>query len=354
MQYDIGTEMRNEYRSLETAKAAMTLVKDVMLAKKGETVVITADTATDMRVVNAVMEAAYMIDAIPILIKHPMQKDAFQQPPLPVASALADADVWIDFAYKTTQHSPAYRAAIENGCRNTILCGMDVEMLVKTIGSVDVNLVIEFGEYLVDVIEKTDEIVITSPGGTNLKCRKGNRYVKHSGSRADKKGCSVMLCGQVTVCPLEESIEGTLVFDGALFPPAEIGVLHDRVVMTLEKGRITEITGGDQAALFRDWMASWNDENMYRLAHYSWGFNPGVTKASGRIVEDERIFGTIEMGFGSQGATLRGLGWDAAAHTDGIVLAPTITFDGKVFEKDGIYLDEKAREYCRKLGVVGY
>ena len=76
--------------------------------------------------------------------------------------------------------------------------------------------------------------------------------------------------------------------------------------------------------------------------------------ASGRIVEDERIFGTIEMGFGSQGATLRGLGWDAAAHTDGIVLAPTITFDGKVFEKDGIYLDETAREYCRKLGVAGY
>lgn len=41
---------------------------------------------------------------------------------------------------------------------------------------------------------------------------------------------------------------------------------------------------------------------MFRLAHYSIGFNPGVTKPTGRIVEDERLFGCIEMGIGSQGA----------------------------------------------------
>lgn len=78
---------------------------------------------------------------------------------------------------------------------------------------------------------------------------------------------------------------------------------------------------------------------MFRLAHYSIGFNPGVTKPTGRIVEDERLFGCIEMGIGSQGASLMGACWDAAAHTDGIVSKPTILLDG--------YKLEENRNLCR-------
>ena len=71
-------------------------------------------------------------------------------------------------------------------------------------------------------------------------------------------------------------------------------------------------------------------------------------------MEDERIFGSVEWGLGSQGKSLGGAYWDAAAHTDGIVLNPTVYYDGKVFEKDGVFLDETAREFCRKLGIAGY
>ena len=93
---------------------------------------------------------------------------------------------------------------------------------------------------------------------------------------------------------------------------------------------------------------------MYRLAHYSIGFNPGVTKATGRIVEDERIFGCIEFGFDSQGASLMGACWDAASHTDGVISKPTIILDGKMLEENGIYKDEKSVEFCKALGVAGY
>lgn len=354
MEYNIGIEMRNEYKQLELAKAAMTLVRDVMLAKNGETVLVTADTATDLRVTDAVLNASYIIGAVPVLVKHPMQKEAFTQPPLPVASAIADCNVWIDFAYNTTQHSDAFRLALDNGVRHTCLTGMDVEMMVNTIGNVDVEKVIGFGEYLVSVLDETDEIIVRSPAGTDLRANKKKRFVKHSGQKALQDGCSVMLCGQVTVCPIEETIEGTLIFDGALFPPADIGILKDKVILNIKEGRITSIDGGPQAQLFKNWMASWNDPNMYRLAHYSMGFNPGVTKPTGRIVEDERIFGTIEFGFGSQGKTLGGAFWNAASHTDGVVMSPTLIFDGKVFEENGIYKDAKAREYCKKLGVAGY
>ena len=354
MEYPIGTEMRDEYKSMEVAHGALKLVKDIMLVQPNETVVVNIDTASDKRVAQAVVNAAYAIGASPVLLLHPLQKEAFTQPTPPVAAAIEKADVWIEFAYNTLMHSDCFRNAMDNGTRYTCLCGMDVQMLVNTMANVDVDLVIEFGEYLTSVIEAADEILIQSPGGTNLSAKKGNRFVKHSGVKATKKGWSVMLCGQVSFSPFEETIEGTLVFDGALFPPAELGILKDKVIMNVEKGAITSIEGGPEAQIFKDWLASWNDPNMYRIAHWSPGFNPGVTKPTGRIVEDERIFGSIEFGIGSQGKTLGGAYWDAASHTDGVVLNPTIYFDGKLFEKDGIYQDEKAREFCRKLGVAGY
>jgi leucyl aminopeptidase (aminopeptidase T) len=93
---------------------------------------------------------------------------------------------------------------------------------------------------------------------------------------------------------------------------------------------------------------------MYRIAHYSLGFNPGVIQPTGRIVEDERVFGCIEMGIGSQGAQIMGKTWSAASHTDGVVLNPTILLDGVAMEKDGVYQLGSLREVSQELGVPGY
>jgi len=117
---------------------------------------------------------------------------------------------------------------------------------------------------------------------------------------------------------------------------------------------VTEVKGGVEARTFEQWLAQFNDPNMYRIAHYSLGFNPGVMQPTGRIVEDERVFGCIEMGIGSQGAQIMGKTWSAASHTDGVVLAPTILLDGVAMEKHGIYQLESLREVCRELRVPGY
>ena len=354
MEYPIGIEMTDSYQSYEVQKAAMKLVKDVMLVKAGESVVVTADTSTDMRVVDAVMGAAYTIGANPVMIKYPTTGKAFEEPFLPIANAVAVADVWIEFAYYCVMHTPCFQKAIANGARYTCLCGMDTIMLVNTVGKVKYDVVVEFGEYLTQKVQASNEIIVRDANGTNLKAYNQGRKVKHSGQLATKKGYPVMLGGQVSWCPVEETIEGTLVFDAALFPPSEIGLLKDPVRLEFKEGRVTEITGGAQAEIFKKWLASFNDPNMYRLAHYSIGFNPGVRKATGRIVEDERIFGCIEFGIGSQGASLMGAFWDAASHTDGVVSKPTIILDGEVLEENGIYKEETCISYCKKLGIAEY
>lgn len=85
-----------------------------------------------------------------------------------------------------------------------------------------------------------------------------------------------------------------------------MGAISENVKLTLENGRVTKIEGGKEAERFSAWLHSFNDPNMFRLAHYSLGFNPGVMKPTGRIVEDERIFGCMEFGIGSQGKMIRG------------------------------------------------
>ena len=332
MEYPIGVEMSNTYLSFEVTNAALKLVRDFMLVKEGENVVITADTSADFRVVEAVAGAAYSVGANPVIIHYPTSGKAFEEPIRPVADAVEHADVWIELAYYCSMHTPCFKKALENGARFTCLNGMDVIMLVNTVGRVNYDVLIEFGEV-----------------GYNQ-----GRGVKHSGQRATKKGYPVMLGGQVSWCPVEETINGKLIFDAALFPPDTLGLLNSNVELTLEKGVVTKIEGGKDAAIFEKWLSKFNDPNMFRLAHYSIGFNPGVTKPTGRIVEDERLFGCIEMGIGSQGASLMGACWDAASHTDGIVSKPTILLDGYKLEENGIYVDPEARKFCKALGVEGY
>lgn len=354
MEYPIGVEMSNTYLSFEVTNAALKLVRDFMLVKEGENVVITADTSADFRVVEAVAGAAYSVGANPVIIHYPTSGKAFEEPIRPVADAVEHADVWIELAYYCSMHTPCFKKALENGARFTCLNGMDVIMLVNTVGRVNYDVLIEFGEYLTDKVHRSNEVIVTDKNGTNLVGYNQGRGVKHSGQRATKKGYPVMLGGQVSWCPVEETINGKLIFDAALFPPDTLGLLNSNVELTLEKGVVTKIEGGKDAAIFEKWLNKFNDPNMFRLAHYSIGFNPGVTKPTGRIVEDERLFGCIEMGIGSQGASLMGACWDAASHTDGIVSKPTILLDGYKLEENGIYVDPEARKFCKALGVEGY
>jgi len=354
MELPLGTEVRDEHLKWELAASARKLLEDVMLTKPGENVVITADTSTDLRVANATASAAFAAGAVPTVVLYPSQKTAVMEPPPPVAGAIRQADVWIEYAVAYLLHTQAYKDALANGARYICLTGMDVMMMVNTIGRVQYDKLLEMGRILCETVQAADKVEVYSPAGTDLVAQNQGRRTRQSGKLADTKGEPVMLGGQISWCPMEETINGKLVFDGALWPPAELGKLNEPVELTVKNGAVTEVKGGPEAKVFEQWLAQFNDPNMYRIAHYSLGFNPGVTRATGRIVEDERIFGSIELGIGAQGAQIMGKTWSAASHTDGIILNPTIVLDGVVMEKDGVYQLEAIIKACRALGVPGY
>ena len=349
-------EAGREYMHWEIFQAASKVIREIMLVQPGETVLITTDTTTDMRVAQALATAALAAEAKPTVVTFPasLHKEIMIEPQPPVQEAMKAADVWIELDYQLF-YTRAWKAAMDAGTRQLTAAAMDINMLMNTIGKVDYPKMVELGDAICDLINASNEMRITSPAGTDLHMSTADRTAHQSGAYADKPGISVMLGGQTTLCPVEKTINGTLVFDGGIFPPGEIGVMKTPVALTIDKGVCTKVEGeGREALLFRKWLESWGDEKMYWLAHVSQGFNPGVPEPTGRIEEDERIFGCVECGFGTQGEGLGGTSWVAASHTDGMVLNPSIYLDGDAIEEQGFYTHPRLVQLCRDLKVSGY
>jgi leucyl aminopeptidase (aminopeptidase T) len=351
MELQLGSESRNEYLEFELALGARKLVEEVMLVKPSETVVITGDTSTDWRVVEATARAAYVAGASPTIVKYESRPRPVMEPPAPVAGAIRNADVWIEFAVAYLLHSKAYKEAVQAGARYICLGGVDTDLLVRAVARVDFQKLLEFSEKFCEVMQGAETVRITCSNGTGVI--KG-RPVRINGRPAREKGATVFLGGQITWNPIESTITGVMAYDGTVWPPTEIGQLKEPVKLQIEKGIITKFEGGPQAKLFEKWMKAFNDPNMFRIAHYSPGFNPGVSRTTGRLIEDERFFGCMVIGMGSQGKHTAGSGWDAATHTDGIILHPSLWADETPVQENGFFIHPKLAPICRKMGVLGY
>ena len=348
MEFMLGTESRREYYAFEVAAAAQKMLADVMLVEPDETVVITADTQSDWRVVEATAQAALTLGAHPAVVWYETRPHAQMEPYPPVAAAVQAADVWIEYAVQYTLYTHARRAACERGCRYAAFGGLDVDALVRTIGRVAYPTMLAMGEKLIALTQNTKEYRITTARGTDLQCNNQGAEIWQSGRLGDEPGAAVMLGGQVVWLPQESSVHGTIVGDGMVWPPDDIGIVREPVTLRVEADRITSIEGGSEARILRGWLDSLQDPTMMRIAHMNYGFNPGVTRFTGRVAEDERVFGVFDFGFG---------GWmdrPAASHFDVVITAPTIVADGVEIERDGKYVLPELAEFCRQMRVAGY
>ncbi len=341
-----GNESRDDFYSIELAAAAHTLVTQVRPIRPGQQVLITVDTAGDWRTARATAGAVATVGGVPTLVSYPTLPEPMREPPRPLARAALGADVWFDFAVAYQLYSPAYHAAVSNGCIYVCLTGMDVDMMVRTIGQVPQAPLEEMARVLYQMSQEAETIRLTSPAGTDLRMtvdKKGDPYWDEERTG----GFGQMLGGQSWPMADRESFEGVLVYDGAIWPPAEIGILRAPVRLTIEKGYVTRVEGGSEALFYDRWLRSFGHPAAMLMDHACYGFNPGVTRPSGRILEDERIFGCMQFGIG---ATELG----SPIHSDGVVLAPSVWFDGVQIEEAGRYTHPELVRLCREMGVEGY
>ncbi|MGC9182777.1 aminopeptidase [Caldisphaera sp.] len=327
---------------LEVFESSYKLLNDILHVKEGEEVVITADTRSDMKVVDAIAKTTKILKAKPLVVwfESPPQVGHAAEKYLPInslTSLMKEPDVWIELNKSWLLYSRVYEQAISNNkTRYICLVGMDSDMMVRTIGRINIKQVFELQRKLAEITSKGKKMRITNPNGMDVIFENDpNRPVLVEG---EVKGPGeYMLLGQVDWAPIEDSINGEIVFDGSVWPPDTLGLLKSPIKLKIENGKAIKITGGNEAKIYESWLRSLNDEKMFYVAHISYGVNPGA-KLTGNILEDERIFGAVEWGLGNQSSSFRGKLGSAVSHTDGISLNPTVYIDSIKIIENGVFV----------------
>ncbi|HWQ17955.1 MAG TPA: hypothetical protein VNL13_09020 [Sulfolobales archaeon] len=337
----------------ELAEAARKLVDKVLHIRPGEEVVITADSGSDWRVVVATAQAVRLAGARPLVLWFNMARGFAMQaekdiPVRAIRAAVLNSDVWIEFNKNWLLYSSIYEEAIKSGrIRYLILVGMDADMMVRMIGRINIEALLEFQKRLQSIVADSKEFSLVSPEGTNMSFKNDpSRPILVEGEVTGPGDYA--LIGQVDWAPIEESINGVFVVDGSIYPPAELGSLRKPVKITIEKGRIVSIEGGREAEILRKWLEDLEDPNMYNVAHIALGCHPNA-KLTGNILEDERVWGAVDWGFGSQSPTFKGKLGIAVSHFDALALGTTLIADGEPLIKNGEYVHRNLADLVKKL-----
>ncbi len=320
--------------------AALVLARDLLRVKKSETVIVYGDPATDPSVVRATVDAVEAQKGIPLEAWYRIKGPPGTEPPAPFAEAMRQADVLVEFARTYLITTRAFQRAMDAGTRALCLTGMDADMMTRCIGNVSLPAMKAFGTTLQRLTRRARKAHVTSPGGTDLTFELGKRPIILDTGECVSPGRDSYLGGQISWAAVEDTIEGSLVLDGTVWPPDPLAPLQEPIRLELANGRIASIGGGEAGKVLRDWIEHFRDRKMYQVAHFCFGFNPGAS-ICGKILEDERAFGVFVTGFGSQMASFKGGFTLAKSHIDGVTRKPTITFDAETIQREGSFVHPK-------------
>ncbi|MEL7568680.1 MAG: aminopeptidase [Dehalobacterium sp.] len=339
----------------ELGKAADVLVNELFKVREGETFVITADSKSDERVVNATARSIFAAGGKPMIIWTATpygpgkQTDDFL-PSESIRAALLKADCWIEYNTMYLLYSETYEIVAKNNKNLRFLClpAMHTDVFVRLFARTDHAALKALLDAVVEKIKKAKHVRITTPAGEDVEFdNHPDHPVNSRNGYADKPGTH-MLSGMVSWAPDLDTVNGVIVFDGSLVP--QFGVLETPVKVYMKNGVIDRVEGGRIAEEWEKYMRSFNHPQMLRPAHVCCGFHPQA-KLTGQIGEDERLWGGSQWGFGAVGSFLiPPAGIPAPSHIDGTCLNASIYLDGVQITNNGQIVDPDLQEYAKKLG----
>jgi aminopeptidase len=158
-------------------------------------------------------------------------------------------------------------------------------------------------QQLVDRLNTAKEIRIEADG-TDLTLRVDGRTWINSNGRRN------MPSGEVFTGPLEDSANGTIRFT---VPSSPRGVLVEDVTLTFENGKVTDATAARGQGYLDAALAG--DDGARFLGEIGIGTNTGINRATGSVLLDEKIAGTVHLALGRSypetgGVNRSALHWD--------------------------------------------
>ena len=307
---------------------AEALVTRMIQPSKGDAFLILANTSTNQELAQACHAAGLRAGAdtqLMIYERIPWGEAAHFGPI--ILDAIRASRLILGF-HSNFLRTDAAREALAQGTKILSTEPWDMEEFLVS-GFLDVNYdaMIHNGQIVAKLWDKAKECVVVSDDGTDIRFDLATRPISLDDGKLTEDGELDYFPGvQVTIAPVEETINGRIVVDTS---DDVQGILRKPYSMEIENGIITDVKGGLEAIKMRRWIETRNDEKIKRLCHFTIGLNPKA-QITPNLMEGERILGCVTFGFGSQPQRLGGTIGLSPYHMDVLVTSPTVYLDGEV------------------------
>lgn len=314
-------------------KGVSIILHDWLNVRNGELIHFITD-ETHMREAEAVSRWAYGADAVlktTILPSHLIQDGEVIEK---MVEILSNENVIIgatDYSFITTN---AVRTAVSNGARflsiplstNDGTSLLENDFIQMNTGEAKRN-----AKKLLSYMNGAERIRVTTKLGTDLELSMKDRIPGSFCGQARKPKETGSASFEVYVAPIEDTLNGVLYLDGSY---GYLGLVKTPVRIVFENGKLVSAEAEDDGArILLDYIASFNDEKMYRPGEFGIGLNK-LSKTRGvSYIEDESAYRTFHLGMGRNIAL--GGQQQAAGHFDIVTHEPNIYVDDMLIMKEG-------------------
>lgn len=315
---------------------ALSIVETNLSLQPGETLLIVTDEPT-RPIGRLFYEAAEAVAAqrnwTVLLVVMPEGKINGEEPPQPVAAAMAAADVALCATQKSLTHTSARINAAAQGTRVVTMPGITLDMLRDGAACANYAEVEQRTLNLTQRLDAAQTARIEKDGHVLTLDLSGRPGVPSPGVYRTPGACGNFPSGEAYIAPLETAAIGTMIIDGSM---VGIGKLTAPMTVTLESGQLVNVEGEDENGLYGDQL-----EVLFRrpenatIAELGIGTNERALLC-GIILEDEKLYGTVHIAFGTN--TSFGGVTKADCHYDGIILKPTLYLDDELIIDQGEFV----------------
>ncbi len=312
-------------------RGARKLVETCARVEPGERVLIVTDGAADPSLAAVLFDALLAAKAVPATIRTVSGKSDSGEPEPMVSAAMGAADVVFAPVGVSITHTDAVRRFCAAGGRVVAMTQWTPEMMIGGGIDADFEAIEPRVRRVAAVWDKGESVHLTTQAGTDLMLDiRGRLGTPHAKTGIVRKGDFHPVPDiEAPVSPV--TAEGTIVCDASI-PYLGIGVPDRPVTLTVEKGRVVMISGGEAARKVRESWEAMGDPNVYNVAELGIGMNPRC-RLIGLMLEDEGVATTCHIGVGT--STTLGGTVKAACHYDFVFHRPTIAVDGDVVMREG-------------------
>lgn len=188
---------------------------------------------------------------------------------------LVGADVVIDMTLEGLMHAPQTAEILQGGARIMNVSNEHPEALARLVPTADLK---DRAKEAVARCRAAKVMTVRSDAGTDLRVSMEGAATVGIWGWTDRGGTLAHWPGGIIVSfPRAGSVNGRLAYQ-----PGDMNLTFKRyfdsaVGLTLRDDFVVEIDGfGTDAALMRDYFASFGEVDAYATSHVGWGFNPGA------------------------------------------------------------------------------